>query len=217
MKLRTQIALSLFLLSLPALAQDPGEQTAQTAPAQTTPAQATPAPVLPPTDVRRVMPMPPQRDSQNDPIAVAQRDPVILTKLAHARRLNVLHEESVLPVPIGSTCGAAGCTETTLVAFTFRTLGVGTQGRSVLALVTCKAPAGKCQVTPAEVRAPLPLRPAAQPLRPVAQPLKPTIQPAQPVQPVRPAAQQPIQPRPIQPQQTPAPQRALRTPGPTPG
>lgn len=180
MRLRIQIVLSLslpllFLGSVLAQAQSP--PGAQTAPAPTAPPQTSSA--LPSEDVRRVMPTPAQKDALNDPIAVAQRDPAILNKLAHARRLNVLHEESVLPVPMGGSCGAAGCTETTLVAFTFRTLGVGTQGRSVLALVTCKVPSGKCQVTPAEVRAS-------------------AAQPAPPLRPV-------------------APQRALKTPGPTPG
>lgn len=113
------------------------------------------ADVLPGPGPRRpITPVPPQPAANRDPVALARRHPVIAKQLAEARGDAggaPGRDETAVQVALGGQCGFAGCSQSTLVAFTFRSRGANTATRSVLALVSCP-PVGECQVDPAEVK-----------------------------------------------------------------
>ena len=63
-------------------------------------------------------------------------------------------DESVTQVPLGGQCGFAGCSSSTLVAFTYRTRGANPATNAVLVLVSCESvPTIPCTAVRAEVRA----------------------------------------------------------------
>lgn len=104
--------------------------------------------------------VPPQPAANRDPVALARRDPEIAKQLVAARggqsdKLNLASaNETAVQVALSGQCGFAGCSSTTLVAFTFRSSGANTTTRSVLALVSCPPVYSvPCTVAPAEVRA----------------------------------------------------------------
>jgi hypothetical protein len=115
----------------------------------------------PPAHVRSATPQP--ATSARDPVNVARKAPAIAELIkkatqegdaagpARAKPANL--EEVVTKVALGGQCGFAGCSSSTLVAFTYHTRGANTATRSVLALVTCDPlPTSPCQAVPAEVR-----------------------------------------------------------------
>lgn len=110
------------------------------------------------------VPVPRPSSSSREPVTVARSAPAIVELLKQARAIgnadgpetpkNSNVDETVTQISLGGQCGFAGCSSSTLVAFTYRTRGANTTTKSVLALVTCE-PAGKspCSAVPAEVRA----------------------------------------------------------------
>ena len=114
------------------------------------------ADVLPgPSPQRPITPAPPKATANRDPVALARRSPVIAKQLAEAKG-----DETAVQVALGGQCGFAGCSQSTLVAFTFRSRGANTMTQSVLALVNCPpVQSVECQVQPAEVRPSTPSTP----------------------------------------------------------
>lgn len=98
----------------------------------------------------------PSQEGSRDPAALARRDPAIEAQLKQARGGQDQApgaDETVTTIELGGQCGFAGCSSSSLVAFTFRTRGANTATRSVLALVSCgPVPKTPCTVAPAEVR-----------------------------------------------------------------
>lgn len=104
--------------------------------------------------------MPPPAAGNRDAVALARRDPEIAKLIVQARGGQtdqtgpVSANETTVQLPLAGQCGFAGCSTTTLVAFTFRSSGANTMTQTVLALVTCPPiPSAACTVSPAEVRA----------------------------------------------------------------
>ena len=110
-------------------------------------------------------PAPRPASSAREPVTVARSAPAIVALLKQARAegsgtdapenpSNPSVDETVTQVQLGGQCGFAGCSSSTLVAFTYRTRGANTTTRTVLALVSCDS-VGKnpCTAVPAEVRA----------------------------------------------------------------
>lgn len=115
-----------------------------------------PNPVGPKPPVSVVTPS----DGNRDPVALARRDPEIAKMIVAARGGQsdqtgpASANETTVQLPLSGQCGFAGCSQTTLVAFTFRSSGANTSTNTVLALVTCgPVPRTPCTVAPAEVRA----------------------------------------------------------------
>lgn len=112
----------------------------------------------------RPVPAPRPSSSAREPVSVARNAPAIVALIKQARaegnadapaNPNIpTTDETVTQVQLGGQCGFAGCSSSTLVAFTYRTRGANTATHTVLALVTCD-PLGKnpCTAVPAEVRA----------------------------------------------------------------
>ena len=109
------------------------------------------------------IPAPKPATSSREPAVVARQDPAIAELLKKARTAGSADapanpkaptvDEAVVQVPLGGQCGFAGCSSSTLVAFTYRTRGANTTTSSVLALVTCgPVPSQPCTAVPAEVR-----------------------------------------------------------------
>ena len=110
-------------------------------------------------------PVPPPKPSSSsrEPVTVARSAPAVVELLKQAKAIgygdgpeaskNSNVDETVTQISLGGQCGFAGCSSSTLVAFTYRTRGANTTTKTVLALVTCE-PAGKspCNAVPAEVR-----------------------------------------------------------------
>lgn len=100
----------------------------------------------------------PASQEGRDPVALARRDPSIAAQLKQARgespeQQGPGSDETVTTIQLGGQCGFAGCSDSSLVAFTFRTRGANTATRTVLALVSCgPVPQTPCTVAPAEVR-----------------------------------------------------------------
>jgi hypothetical protein len=98
----------------------------------------------------------PSQEGPRDPAALARRDPAIEAQLKQARGGQDQApgaDETVTTIELGGQCGFAGCSSSSLVAFTFRTRGANTATRTVLALVSCgPVPKTPCTVAPAEVR-----------------------------------------------------------------
>lgn len=105
-------------------------------------AQADVAPARP---IAKVAPAP------RDPVGLARRDGVVAAQLELARQGGKKNETAV-QVALGGQCGFAGCSQSTLVAFTFRSQGANTTTQSVLALVSCGPVGDSCTVSLAEVR-----------------------------------------------------------------
>ena len=104
-------------------------------------------------------PPPTSQEGDRDPVAIARKDATIAAQLKAARgsmgpeQVAPGTDETVTSIQLGGQCGFAGCSESTLVAFTFRTKGANTATKSVLALVTCgPLPKTPCTAAPAEVR-----------------------------------------------------------------
>jgi hypothetical protein len=109
-------------------------------------------------------PVAPPAASSREPSVVARQSPEIAALIKKAQAAGHADapadpkaptvDESVSQVPMGGQCGFAGCSSTTLVAFTYRTRGANTMTSSVLALVSCPPMASQpCTAVPAEVRA----------------------------------------------------------------
>jgi hypothetical protein len=104
--------------------------------------------------------LPPPATGNRDAVALARRDPEIAKLIVQARGGQTDQtgpasaNETTVQLPLAGQCGFAGCSTTTLVAFTFRSSGANTMTHTVLALVTCPPiPSATCTVSPAEVRA----------------------------------------------------------------
>lgn len=118
------------------------------------------APRPQPRPVTKPSPMvPPPSGGSRDAVALARRDPEIAKLIVQARGGQTDQtgpasaNETTVQLPLAGQCGFAGCSATTLVAFTFRSSGANTMTRTVLALVTCPPiPSAACTVSPAEVR-----------------------------------------------------------------
>src|SRR4051812_40367741 len=90
------------------------------------------------------IPAPKPATSSREPVVVARQEPAIAELLKRARTAGGADapanpktptvDESVVQVPLGGQCGFAGCSSSTLVAFTYRTRGANTATSSVLAL-----------------------------------------------------------------------------------
>ena len=132
----------------------------------TSPAHADIAPSGGKWQAKAPMPMPPPRPSTSsrEPVVVARQDPAIAVLLKQARSSGHADapanpktpttDESVTQIPLGGQCGFAGCSSSTLVAFTYRTRGANTTTSSVLVLVSCESVATiPCTAVRAEVRA----------------------------------------------------------------
>lgn len=118
-------------------------------------------------------PPPTSQDGDRDPVSVARKDAAVAAQLKTARgsmgpeQAAPGTDETVTTVQLGGQCGFAGCSQTTLVAFTFRTKGANTATQSVLALVTCgPLPKSPCTASPAEVRPTSPPQQAPTPSAP---------------------------------------------------
>lgn len=104
-------------------------------------------------------PIPAQHQDGRDAVSQARKDATIADMLKKARGGETPGkgpgmDESVTEIQLGGQCGFAGCSTTTLVAFTLRTRGANTMTQTVMALVTCgPVPSTPCVVAPAEVRA----------------------------------------------------------------
>jgi len=105
----------------------------------------------------------PAPTNSREPAVVARNSPAIAALLKKAQAAGradapadpkaATVDESVAQVPLGGQCGFAGCSSTTLVAFTYRTRGANTMTDSVLALVSCPPiPSQPCTAVSAEVR-----------------------------------------------------------------
>ena len=102
----------------------------------------------------------PAASGTRDAVALARRDPEIAKMIVAARGGQTDQtgpagaNETAVQVPLSGQCGFAGCSSTTLVAFTFRSSGANTMTQTILALVSCPPiPTAQCTVRPAEVRA----------------------------------------------------------------
>lgn len=120
---------------------------------------AAPRPQPRPMPKPHPMPHPPATGNR-DAVALARRDPEIAKMIVQARGGQTDQtgpasaNETTVQLPLAGQCGFAGCSSTTLVAFTFRSSGANTMTQTVLALVTCPPiPSATCSVSPAEVRA----------------------------------------------------------------
>jgi hypothetical protein len=115
-----------------------------------------------PTDPHKGKPaVKPPSPSQvlRDPVATARQNPAIAEQLKKTGEEGSV--ETVIQVPLGGQCGIAGCSSTTLVAFSYRSRGANPATRSVLALVACQPmPTIPCTAVLAEVRATQPANPA---------------------------------------------------------
>ena len=113
-----------------------------------------------------VKPMPPPRPatSSREPVVVARQNAAIAELLKQAQSAGKADapanpktptvDESVNQIPLGGQCGFAGCSSSTLVAFTYRTRGANPATSSVLVLVNCESvPTVPCTAVRAEVRA----------------------------------------------------------------
>lgn len=116
-----------------------------------------PKPVKPIVPVHPINQVPP---TTRDAVALARRDPEIAKMIVAARGGQsdqtgpASPNETAVQVSLGGQCGFAGCSSSTLVAFTFRSAGANTMTSSVLALVTCPPIQSQpCTVAPAEIRA----------------------------------------------------------------
>lgn len=101
----------------------------------------------------------PSASGNRDAVALARRDPEIAKMIVQARGGQTdqtgpaAPNETTVQLPLAGQCGFAGCSSTTLVAFTFRSSGANTMTQTVLALVSCPPiPSAQCVVRPAEVR-----------------------------------------------------------------
>lgn len=115
--------------------------------------QPSPRPIVP---VRPINQVP---ANSRDAVGLARRDPEIAKMIVAARGGQsdqtgpASPNETAVQVTLGGQCGFAGCSSSTLVAFTFRTAGANTATHSVLALVTCPPIQSQpCTVAPAEIR-----------------------------------------------------------------
>lgn len=93
--------------------------------------------------IRRVLPA--VRDSKPDEaewIALCRKDEAISKELKAIQKVNNQQDESVYVLPLAPDCKGGGCSERVVVAFVYRSSGVGTMGRSVLAMVSCKTATG---------------------------------------------------------------------------
>ncbi len=104
-------------------------------------------------------PIVPRQTESRDPVGLARRDPEIAKMIVAARSGQsdatgpVSGAETAVQIKLSGQCGIAGCSSTTLVAFSFRTSGANPTSSSVLALVTCPAvQSAACTVAPADVR-----------------------------------------------------------------
>lgn len=102
----------------------------------------------------------PAASGNRDAVALARRDPEIAKMIVQARGGQTDQtgpagaNETTVQLPLAGQCGFAGCSSTTLVAFTFRSSGANTMTQTILALVSCPPiPTAQCTVRPAEVRA----------------------------------------------------------------
>lgn len=119
-----------------------------------------PQPQPQPRPMPKPHPMPhPPATGNRDAVALARRDPEIAKMIVQARGGQTDQtgpasaNETTVQLPLAGQCGFAGCSSTTLVAFTFRSSGANTMTQTVLALVTCPPiPSATCSVSPAEVR-----------------------------------------------------------------
>lgn len=122
-----------------------------------------PQPKVRPTPSQR--PVQPEPATTRDAVALARRDPTIAAMLTKARSWDTPPDqdpsktnpssvdETAVQLNLGGSCGFAGCSSSTLVAFTFKSRGANTQTQTILALVTCGPIQSRpCQVAPAEVR-----------------------------------------------------------------
>ncbi len=109
-------------------------------------------------------PAPTAASSSREPVVVARQNAAIAELLKQARAAGSADapanpkapttDESVTQVPLGGQCGFAGCSSSTLVAFTYRTRGANPTTNSVLVLVSCEAVHNiPCTAVQAEVRA----------------------------------------------------------------
>lgn len=117
------------------------------------PTSPTVRPTVPP---RPIVPVSP---NSRDAVGLARRDPEIAKMIVAARGGQsdqtgpASPNETAVQVSLGGQCGFAGCSSSTLVAFTFRTAGANTMTHSVLALVTCPPIQSQpCVVAPAEIK-----------------------------------------------------------------
>lgn len=102
----------------------------------------------------------PSAGGNRDAVALARRDPEIAKMIVQARGGQTDQtgpagaNETTVQLPLSGQCGFAGCSSTTLVAFTFRSSGANTMTQTILAVVSCPPiPSAQCTVRPAEVRA----------------------------------------------------------------
>lgn len=111
----------------------------------------------------RPIPAPRPASSSREPVTVARNAPAIVELIKQARAEGNADapsnpkvptvDETVTQIPLGGQCGFAGCSSSTLVAFTYRTRGANTTTKTVLAMVSCEAVAKTaCTAVPAEVR-----------------------------------------------------------------
>ena len=112
----------------------------------------------------RASTVPRPASSAREPVTVARNAPAIIQLIKQAKSEGNADapadpkvptvDETVTQIPLGGQCGFAGCSSSTLVAFTYRTRGANTATRTVLAMVSCEAVAKiPCTAVPAEVRA----------------------------------------------------------------
>lgn len=117
-----------------------------------------------PTAKVKPMPAPQPATSEREPVTVARQNPAIAELLKQARSAGRADapadpkvptvDETVTQVPLGGQCGFAGCSSSTLVAFTYRTRGANPATNAVLVLVSCESvPRIPCTAVRAEVRA----------------------------------------------------------------
>lgn len=118
-------------------------------------------------------PPPTSQEGDRDPAAIARKDATIAAQLKAARgsmgpeQQAPGTDETVTTIQLGGQCGFTGCSESTLVAFTYRTKGANTATKSVLALVSCgPMPKTPCTASPAEVRPTSPPQQAPTPSAP---------------------------------------------------
>lgn len=144
-----------------------------TARADLAPSKVKPAAKPKPAAGKPVAAPPTSQEGDRDPVAIARKDAAIAGQLKAARgamgpeQAAPGTDETVTTIQLGGQCGFAGCSETTLVAFTFRTKGANTTTKSVLALVTCgPVPKTPCTAAPAEVRPTSPPQQAPTPSAP---------------------------------------------------
>ena len=127
-------------------------------------AVASPTPGEPGKAAVRPIPAPRPASSAREPVTVARNAPAIIQLIKAAKSEGSADapadpkvptvDETVTQIPLGGQCGFAGCSSSTLVAFTYRTRGANTATRTVLAMVSCEAVAKiPCTAVPAEVRA----------------------------------------------------------------